>query len=171
MNFGNAGGKMADGTNTSEWDSKTAFDILGRLFYDWQDNVTVVPVVEYTQSEYSLSVSPVALTPPNGEKLTDFLFGLGLNMDVNEDNMLVFALEFMRRKYEYANPDTVAAAYASTTWNYTPTVRLALESDITTWFTTRIAAVKYLGNVTDESNGGDKYKVTPGAPGDRKSVV
>jgi hypothetical protein len=165
LNFGNAGGTMADGAATTEWDSKTAFDVLGRLFWDWQDNVTVVPVVEYTSSEYSLSVSPTPLLPPNGQKLTDFLFGLGLNMDVNEDNMLVFALEFMRRKYEYANADTVAAGFASTTWNYTPTVRLALESDITTWFTTRIAAVKYLGNVTDETNGGDKFKVTPGAPG------
>jgi hypothetical protein len=165
LNFGNAGGTITDGTNEAKWDSKTAFDILARLFYDWKDDVTLVPVAEYTTSEYSLEVSPVALTPPNGEKLTDFLFGLGLNMDVNEDNMLVFALEFMRRKYEFANPDTVAANYASTTWNYTPTVRLALESHITTWFTTRIAAVKYLGNVTDESNGGDKLKLTPGAPG------
>jgi hypothetical protein len=171
LNFGNAGGSMTDGTNTVEWDSKTAFDILARLFYDWQDDVTLVPVVEYTSSEYSLSLSPTPLTPPNGEKLTDFLFGLGLNMDVNEDNMLVFALEFMRRKYEYANADTVAVGYASTTWNYTPTVRLALESDITTWFTTRIAAVKYLGNVTDESNGGDKFKVTPGTPGGLTGVT
>ena len=166
LNFGSAGGSYDDGAGlTAEWDSKTAFDVLGRLFYDWKDDVTLVPVVEFTQSEYSLSVSPAPLLPPNGDKLTDFLVGVGLNMDVNEDNMLVFALEFMNRKYEYANPDTVGALNASTTWSYTPTVRLALESDITTWFTTRIAAVKYLGHVEEETNGGDKYKYTPGTPG------
>jgi hypothetical protein len=103
----------------------------------------------------------VALTPPNGEKLTDFLFGVGLNMDVNEDNMLVFALEYMNRKYEYANPDTVGGNYASTEWNYTPTVRLALESHITTWFTTHLPR-SAPGERTDESNAHAQPTPAPG---------
>jgi len=164
-NYGMAGGEITDGTNTAEWDSKSAFDLGARMFWDWKDYVTLVPMVEFTSSEYSLSTSPTALTPPNGEKLTDFMVGLGLNMDVNQDNMLVFALEWFNRTYEYANADTVGVNFAKETTNYLPTIRLALESHITSWLTTRIGAAKYLGSTTEETNGGDEFKYTPGTPG------
>jgi hypothetical protein len=41
---GTAGGEQTVGANKTEWDSGTAFDVRTRLFYDWKDNVTVVPV-------------------------------------------------------------------------------------------------------------------------------
>jgi hypothetical protein len=165
--FGKAGGDATIGTTTVEWDSGTSFDIAARLFYDWKDNVTLVPVAEFATSEYSLSYTPAPPGPiatPNGNKITDFMIGLGLNMDVNQDNMLVFALEYMNRQWEYANPDTAAASTDKTTWQYMPTVRLALETQVTSWLTTRIGAAKYLGSVETETVGGDKTKETPGTP-------
>ena len=165
--FGSAGGDATLGTTTVEWDSGTAFDIAARLFYDWKDNVTLVPVAEFASSEYSLSFTPEPPGPilePNGNQITDFMIGVGLNMDVNQDNMLVFALEYMNREWEYANPDTAAAGLKSTTWQYMPTVRLALETEITSWLTTRVGAAKYLGSIEDETNGGDTFKETPGTP-------
>jgi hypothetical protein len=165
--FGKAGGDATVGTQKVEWDSGTAFDFAARLFYDWKENVTLVPVAEFASSEYSLAYTPEPPGPiatPNGNKITDFMIGLGLNMDVNQDNMLVFALEYMNRSWEYANPDTAAASLSKTTWSYMPTVRLALETQITSWLTTRIGAAKYLGSVEDEDVGGDKYKETPGTP-------
>jgi len=167
VTFGKAGGDATFGTTTTEWDSGTAFDIAARLFYDWKDNVTLVPMAEYATSEYSLSYTPAPPGPiltPNGDKVTDILIGLGLNMDVNQDNMLVFALEYMNRQWEYANPDTAAASLNTITWNYMPTVRLALETQITSWLTTRVGAAKYLGSVEFEEQGGDTQKETPGTP-------
>jgi hypothetical protein len=166
LTYGSAGGDISQGTNVVEWDSGTAFDIAARLFYDWKDYVTLVPVAEYATSEYSLKTDANnTIDAPNGDKVTDIMVGLGVNMDVNQDNMLVFALEWMNRSWEYANPDTAAASLDKMSWNYLPTIRLALESHITSWLTTRVGAAKYLGSLTWESVGGDEIKYTPGTPG------
>jgi hypothetical protein len=85
-------------------------------------------------------------------------------MDINQDNMLVFAIEYMRRTWEYANADTVGASLAKTTESFMPTIRLALETHITSAITTRVGGAKYLGSVKDETNGGDETKESPGTP-------
>jgi hypothetical protein len=162
--FGTAGGEQTVGTNKTEWDSSTAFDIAARLFYDWKDNVTVVPVAEFSQSEYSLKNSAAAIPTPNGDKTSDYLLGIGLNMDVNQDNMVVFALEYMHQQFEYSNPDTAAAEIDKITAKYMPTVRLALETQVTSWLTTRVGAAKYLVTVESKVMSGDKTKATQGAP-------
>ncbi len=164
VTFGTAGGEQTVGTTKVEWDSGTAFDIAARLFYDWKDNVTVVPVAEFSSSDYSLKSSAGAIPAPNGDKTTDFMLGVGLNMDVNQDNMIVFALEYMHQDFEYSNPDTVAASLDKITAQYLPTVRLALETQVTSWLTTRVGAAKYLVSIEEKSIGGDKLKATAGAP-------
>lgn len=173
FNFGNAGGETVIGAgatgSTLEWDSGSAFEIGARMFYDWKDNVTLVPVVDYIKSEYSMTrtVTPATpLPPPNGQESTDIMLGLGLNMDVNQDNMLVFALEWFNRSVEYANKDTVSTTQTKVTVNSLPTIRLALESHITSWLTTRIGAAKYIGSVTIEDNGGRETEASPGQPYD-----
>ncbi len=175
VNYGNAGGSTTLTTSptissTLEWDSKTAFEIAGRLFYDWKDNVTLVPVIDYTSSEYSQTraVTPTALPipPPNGQKTSDFLIGVGLNMDVNQDNMLVFALEWANRSTEFSNyespTDTTEIKEASV--NILPAFRLALESNITSWLTTRVGASKFISTTSWENQDGDEIKESPGAP-------
>lgn len=169
LTVGKAGGSAeypsGTGTNKVEWDSGTAFDIAARLFYDWKDNVTLVPVAEFASSDFSLKQSDTpALGTPNGTKITDFMLGIGMNMDVNQDNMVVFALEYMHRDWEYSNPDTAAAGLDKMTWAYMPTVRLALETQVTSWLTTRVGAAKYLGSFEQKANNGDKLKQTPGTP-------
>jgi hypothetical protein len=164
--YGKAGGEQTLGTNKTEWDSGTAFDIAARLFYDWKDNVTLVPVAEYSKSDYSLKNSAATIPAPNGDKTSDFLLGLGLNMDVNQDNMLVFALEYMQQKFEYSNAAAAAdtAEIDNITAKYMPTVRLALETQVTSWLTTRIGAAKYLVTLETKVVDGDKSKATQGAP-------
>ena len=167
VNFGTAGGETTTAGPTSlEWDSGTAFELGARMFYDWKDDITLVPVVDFATSDYSLTSSPAALTPPNGQKTTDIMVGLGLNMDVNQDNMLVFALEWMNRTVEFSNADTTAADIAEVSQNFMPTIRLALESSITSWLTTRIGAAKYIGSLKAETNGGEEIKVSAGHPWD-----
>jgi hypothetical protein len=167
LTFGTAGGDITFGTDKVEWDSSTAFDIAARLFYDWTDDVTVVPMAEFATSDYALkqtTTPPSDIPTPNGNKITDFMIGVGMNMDVNEDNMLVFALEYMHRSWEYTNPDTTAGAFDKSTWTYLPTVRLALETQQTDHITTRIGAAKYLVSYKEEANDGEEYKETPGVP-------
>ncbi len=164
--FGKAGGEVKEGTATTKWDGSTAFQIAGRMFYDWKDNVTVVPMAEFATSDFSLQSDPTAIPAPNGQKLTDFMVGLGMNMDVNQDNMLVFALEFMNRKAEYSNPDTTATSFKEDTMRYLPTIRLALESHITSWLTTRVGAAKYLVKETQKDVGSDEISATPQHPYD-----
>jgi hypothetical protein len=164
LTFGSAGGEQTVGATKVEWDSNTAFDIAARLFYDWKDNVTVVPVAEYATSDYSLKSSAGPIAAPNGDKSTDFMLGVGLNMDVNQDNMIVLALEYMHQQFEYSNPDTTAASLDQITAQYLPTIRLALETQVTSWLTTRIGAAKYMVSVEQKTIGGDKLKETAGTP-------
>jgi len=165
FNYGNAGGETTTGApaaaSTLEWDSGTAFEVAARLFWDWKDYVTLVPVFDYTSSEYSMTLStpPGPLPTPNGQKTTDFLLGLGLNMDVNQDNMLVFALEWANRKGEFANPAAVAEEVEI---NILPALRLALESDITSWLTTRIGAAKFIGSIKETT--ATEVEESPGVP-------
>jgi hypothetical protein len=167
FNFGNAGGKTEAAGVTTEWDSGTAFEFAGRLFWDWKDNVTLVPVFDYAQSDYSLKSSAGPLATPNGQKTSSVMLGVGLNMDVNQDNMLVFALEWADNKAEYSNADNTApAAAAKASLTYMPTLRLALESDITPWLTTRIGAAKYIGTLKVENQAGQEVKTGPGQPWD-----
>lgn len=166
VTFGNASGDVNEGTATTKWDKKTAFEVGARMFYDWKDNVTLVPMAEFATSNFALASTPTAIAPPNGQKITDFMLGLGMNMDVNQNNMLVFALEYMHRKAEYSNPDTTAASFKEDTYQYLPTIRMALESHITSWLTTRVGAVKYLVKETQKTVGGDETQATPLHPYD-----
>ena len=167
-NFGTAGGKYTSSlttggntvTTTAEWDAKTAFDIGARLFYDWKDDVALVPMAEFATSDYSIKYSdnsganpPLANPVPNGQKTTDFMFGLGINKDVNQDNMLVFALEVMNRTEKDSKTDSTSVEYTSL---YLPTFRLALESHITSWLTTRVGAAKHLLNEKAKYNDGER---------------
>jgi hypothetical protein len=58
----------------------------------------------------------------------------------------------MNRKWENSNEDSTSVKISQV---YMPTFRLALESHITSWLTTRVGAAKYLVNEKYEYNDGD----------------
>jgi hypothetical protein len=173
LNLGFASGSFQ--TNTApkyEYDSSTAFDIAGRFMWDWKDNITVPVVAEYLQSDYSWKFGNQV--SPTGDKINGFMLGAGVNMDVNDDHMLIFAAEYMQNTWKYskehstsdqANPDSLAEVST----RELPTLRLALESSITSWLTTRIGASRSLTTQTIKSNNGTEVKRTedvnaPGLP-------
>ncbi len=165
VNVAFAGGSLEGPAGTmQEWDSKSAFDVAGRAFYDWTDNVTVPVNAEFVSAEYSgkSSVAPYPL--PNGDKVTAFKLGVGLNVDVNSSNMLVFAAEVGQHKWEYSNPDTNGATVTEIKTLFLPTLRLALESQVTSWMTTRIGAARHMGNTKATTNSGTETKTTDGVP-------
>lgn len=152
-----------------EWDSGTAFELAGRAFWDWKDYATLVPVVRFQTAEYSLkdNQDPTFIGGPGtGDKYTNFLLGVGCNIDVNTDNLLIIAAEFNSMKWEMANgpddtvPDNVAQEISTT---YLPTIRMALETAINSWMTTRVGAQKHLGTFKVTEVDGDETEWEVGA--------
>jgi hypothetical protein len=162
--YASAGGKW-EGQSTGEtweWDKGTGIEISGRLFYDWKDYVTVVPVFQYGSAEYALQSSPTAFAIPNGDKDMGFLAGVALDLEVNGSNTLIWAAEYVYSKSEPSQPDTVvttpSGSWKESTMSIFPVFRLALESEITSWLTTRIGAVHANMSFTETYlNGEDKY--------------
>jgi hypothetical protein len=171
-------------------DHSMAFDFATRLFWDWTDNTQIVPMFEFSKSEYDVTYSET-IDSPGGESLNElyingkdtyFKLGLGLNVDVNSGNTLIFAAEFANYEFEQLAeetniPDTSSPPAEPTdtdidrtvTFTYLPTLRLALESEITPWMTTRIGASKMIGKVKEENRvggaGGEfEEEITPGTP-------
>lgn len=172
--WGSAGGEASFGATdpyTVEFDSKTAFEVGARAFYDWKDDVTLVPVVSFQSADYSLTDNddPTTLgAPQTGDKYTNFLFGAGLNMDVNSSNMLIVALEVNSMKWEFSNSpesDDTGDSFAEIKGKYLPTIRMALETAVNSWMTTRIGAAKHLGDYTYTDLDGDEFKFDTGTPG------
>jgi hypothetical protein len=145
---------------TVEWDKSTGIELSARLFWDWKDYVTVVPVFQYAQAEYAMKRSPTGYSPPNGDKSMGIVIGVALDIEVNGSNTLIWATEYNYGKWE---PSTNVADFAlESTFSVFPTFRLALESEITSWLTTRVGAVH--SNIAYTDKGGDiEEKVTDGA--------
>jgi hypothetical protein len=170
--YGFAGGEflspqVGDTTLSYEWDSKAIMDIAARGFYDWKEGVTVVPVLEFTTANYALKKGPTdwnhALSQNDaGDKISNLLIGVGLNMDVNDDNTVIFAVEFDKFSWEPSNPDTFQTKVSRTAL---PTLRLALETQITSWLTTRIGAAHHSVRHTLTNDVGDETKYTNNASG------
>jgi hypothetical protein len=140
-----------------EWDKNSAFDIAARLFWDWKDYVTLVPVFDYAQSEYLVKSN--ASTQPTGNlgnKTKALLFGIGMDLEVNGSNTLVFAAEYNWIKFEPSQPDTTSPSFTISVF---PTFRLALESEITSWLTTRVGALHRNTTFTDTDSNLD-FKFT-----------
>jgi hypothetical protein len=152
----------APATTKLEWDKSGGFDLSARMFYDWKDYVTLVPLFEYASSDYALKTAPNAVSVPNGDKDSAFLFGAGLDIEVNGSNTLIFAAEYNWYKWEYSVADTLTSPPASTSTlqkqstSIFPTFRLALESEITSWLTTRIGAVHRNVSTTQTRAGKDE---------------
>lgn len=166
-NFETNPGVGAEEPYTVEFDSKNALEIAGRAFWDWTDYVTVVPVASFQTAEYSLTDNedPSFIDGlGTGDKMRNVLAGVGLNMDVNTDNMLIVAAEFRHMKWEYSNADTAGTALAEITGRYLPTIRMALETQVTSWMTTRVGAAKHMGTLKASDNNGDELSVETGTP-------
>lgn len=136
------GGYDVEGPATVSLDKKTAFDISARMFYEWRDNVTLVPVVEYMQMEYALDND----TEPFGDKVKGFKGGLAMNMDVNTNNMFIWGAQIEYFKWEYSSPGDAVDEFKM--WNL-PRFFMALESNIKPWLTARVGAWKALEKFTD----------------------
>jgi len=176
FNLGMASGEWQSGTNGTkyEYDGSSGFDLGARLFWDWKDNITVPVVFEWASSDYSAKPNTQLSSAVSGDKMNGFKLGAAVNMDVNQDHMLIFAVEMASYKWEYSNGPSVTNAadtLSETSWFVLPTFRLALESSITSWLTTRIGAARHVTKVTAKDQNGDEVKWTGGSLGNNEGPI
>lgn len=139
----------------------------GRMFYNWTDMITLVPYVGFRMSEFNYAASGENCTAWDnyelfGMKGMQFNLGIAANMMVNEDNLIVFAVEpFKYTKMEpsaYAEGDMEFDGEISGYERVLPGFILGLESDVRDWLTFRTGCTKMLttlgadGDVNDTSN-------------------
>jgi hypothetical protein len=133
-------------TSISE-DANMMWGAKARIFYEVNETVTLVPYVGLRKFDFSLKADTLqALFLPGntGDKAMMFDIGFGANVKVNEDNLLVFAIEPISwLKWEpSALPAT--AQEVSLDQKVIPRFFLALESDVRDWLTFRAGAHKSL---------------------------
>lgn len=123
-------------------DANKMYGVRGRMFYEWNETITWVPYFNFRMFDFSLKADEEGFTN-YGDKGFFFDFGLGANIKVNEDNLLLFAIEpnsFAKR--EPSEPPSGVSADI-TTW-VRPRFILGLESDVKDWLTFRAGARKEL---------------------------
>lgn len=155
-------------------DANKMMGFRGRLFYEWNETITWVPYASFSNFNFSLKADSMRVydrafstdtldwkDTNYGVKGTMITLGIGANIKVNENNLLVFAVEpYSYAKLEQSDPPAADFVrydrgypyyeYDSWSWGITeeatqtilPTFRLALESDVRDWLTFRIGAVK-----------------------------
>lgn len=129
-----------------EADPGTAMAFRARMFYDWREDITFVPYFDFATKDFAYSpVDEFYGDEGFGLKATAFKFGIGANMNVNEDNMIVFAVEPFA--YWKGQPSGYTEGYEDeweVTYKTMPKFILALESDLTDWMTFRTGCSKAL---------------------------
>lgn len=146
--IGFAGGKPIGG-----WDKSSSANLEGRLFWAFLDNATFVPYFGYTMADFALE----DLTAPTGDKWNRWTLGGGLDFDVNTNNTLIFAADIQGFNWKYSKADGDKTEYDQFVF---PRLYVALESDVTSWFTFRIGATKTMAKTTFTDMDGEEYEFT-----------
>lgn len=136
---------------TIKQDARLKYSAQARIFYQWKENFTWVPFVSFQHWDFSEKAdSAAAFALDNwGDKATMVEVGLGTNIKVNENNLLIFAFEpIVWVKREPSSPP--AGVTADVTETVIPRMYLALESDVKSWLTFRAGAVKTLYKEADK---------------------
>ncbi len=134
-------------------DAKSQFGVRGRMFYELNETVTMVPFVSYRNFNFSLKGTAGDFKGTYfGNKGFEVDAALGFNFKVNEDNLLVFAVTpYSEIKVEPSDPPVGETLEDKVT--LLPIFNLALESDVKDWLTFRIGAEKgfFKDKTTDET--------------------
>jgi hypothetical protein len=128
-------------------DANKMYGIKARLFYEWNDVITWVPYFSWRSFDFNLKGGDDTYEYGDyfyGDKGMMFDLGIGANIMVNEDNMILFAIEpfsYMKRE-----PSEVPDGVDDYEWKakVMPRFILGLETDIKEWMTFRMGGVHSL---------------------------
>jgi hypothetical protein len=134
-------------------DANMIYGIKARMFYEWNETITWIPYFGFTSYDFSAKSDYDGFTDNYwGDKGMGFEFGIGANIAVNEDNLLLFAIEpysYFKREPS-AIPEGVDGDFTSTA-TIMPRFIMGLETDIKDWLTFRMGGVHELMKVEDKS--------------------
>jgi hypothetical protein len=120
-------------------DGPTTWQFAGRMFWQWQPNVMVVPVFKYTK--YDLSDKTPAQSFDNS--ITAWQAGMAGNWTLGSNDLFVLGLTFAQNKLDQQR-DVLGIGFGNgtVTETFTPEIFAALETHINPWLTLRFGADK-----------------------------
>lgn len=137
-----------DWESTEEWeaDSKMTYDIRGRFFIEQSDVVTWVPYLHYKWGNLSVKSNETELPDDQcwGVKGHMLDLGLGTNLHVNDDNMIIVALNLYSNYKGEPSACGSDAEKEEISMQVLPGFVFGLESDVKDWLTFRAGCDKTL---------------------------
>jgi hypothetical protein len=126
-----------------EDDGGTTFQVAGRMFWQWQPDVMVVPVFKY--QSYDLSqTAPVGSVPATFDNsMSCWQVGVAGNWTLGQNDLFVLGLAFAQNKIEQEQ-DLFGAGFdnGTITETFMPIVFAGLETHVNSWLTLRFGANK-----------------------------
>ena len=142
-------------------DANSMYGIKARVFYDWNDYLTIIPYFGLKMWNFSLQADSTGYFDEcYGSKGLSIDFGIGTDWTVNDENTIIVAIE--PYSYTKLEPSECEAGYEiQGTMTTIPRFLLALESEITDWLTLRTGCIKELNKIEMKSAYEDsEYKMT-----------
>lgn len=131
-----------------EDDGPTTFQFAARMFWQWQPDVMVVPVVKYVS--YDLSRTQPGGVGPNLENsLTSWQAGVAGNWTLGQNDLLVLGLTFAQNKVEQDEGIFGPIGAGEITETFYPLLFAALETHVNSWLTLRFGAQKGAFHTTE----------------------
>jgi hypothetical protein len=136
---------------TYENDGSGAYLLAARALWQWQPNVTVIPVVKYYKMTANLKYADPTSDPavdftPYERSQSGWQAGLAGDWALNQNDLFVLGATFGQSKYSYTDSDLDENGNAVTyqdykyTDTYMPILFAALETRVNPWLTLRFGA-------------------------------
>jgi hypothetical protein len=126
-----------------EDDGGTTYLFAGRMMWQWQPNVVVVPVVKYYSMDLSVKTIAGATTNTWENTFNGWQAGVAGNWTLGQNDLFVLGVTFAQNKLEQQLDFTgLAPDTAEITETLMPQVFAALETHVNPWLTLRFGAQK-----------------------------
>ncbi len=128
------------GAVLQEEDGPSTYQLAGRIMWQWQPNIMVVPVFKYTSYDLSQRIG----TTVDDNSLRGWQFGAAGNWALGSNDLFVLGATFAQNKLKSANSTGpgIFGPVTEETETYAPQVFAALETHVNSWLTLRFGANK-----------------------------
>ncbi len=139
----------ATGGTTNESDGSTSWQVAGRMMWEWQPNVMVVPVIKFHSFNLGTSTTPPGTSAENS--LNGWQAGVAGNWTIGSNDLFVLGMTFAQNTFETQEntfglagsfPGVALAADHKVSETMMPVLFAALETHLNSWLTARFGATK-----------------------------
>ena len=128
------------GTNEAE-DSPTAYQLSGRMMWQYQSNMMITPVFKYYSYDLSRKEITTTSTTTFNNTLKGWQLGAAANWSLGSNDMLVWGVDLVSNKIEQDDA-LFGPADTDITETVMPRIFAALETHVNPWLTLRMGASK-----------------------------